>query len=179
MRLTAKPRSKAVALLLPSLCCAACAPDTTDLQAFVATQAPDPAAATRPAEAPVQPFAYRSAARRSPFAPAVRSVSPPSAKPRHGPLAATPLDEVRLVGTLVGGGERYGLFRDPEGAVHRLAVGDPLGTDGGAIDSISDTAVQLTETVRDGAGGWKNRSRSLALANESGTDTQANSEDAS
>lgn len=179
MRIAAKPPSKTIALLLPWLCCTACAPDTADLQAFVATQVPDRPATTRPAEASAQPFAYRSAARRSPFAPAVQSAAPPSAKPRHGPLAATPLDEVRLVGTLVGRGERYGLFQAPDGAVHRLAVGDPLGTDGGAIDSISETTVQLTETVRDGAGGWKNRSRSLALASESGVNTQANSEDAS
>lgn len=179
MRITAKPPSKAIALLLPSMCCAACAPDTADLKAFVAAQALDPPAATRPAETSAQPFAYRSAARRSPFAPAVQRAAPPSAKPRRGPLAATPLDEVRLVGTLVGRGERYGLFQAPDGTVHRLAVGDPLGTDGGAIDSISETAVLLTETVRDGAGGWKNRSRSLALANESGADSQANKEDAS
>lgn len=169
MRTTADLPAKAIALL-SLCCCAACSPDVADLEALVTAQPAEVVGPTQAAEASSAPFAYRSTAKRSPFAPAVQRAAPPSVGPRHGPLADTPLDDVRLVGTLAGQGERYGLFQSADGTVHRVAVGDPLGTDGGIVDSVSETAVQLTETVRDGAGGWTNRSRTLAMANESNAD---------
>lgn len=153
---------------LLALICAACSPDMADLEALTAGEDAKFAPTTRPANARPAAFAYRSAERRSPFAPPVQGAPPSNPQPRHGPLADVPLAEVRLVGTLAGQGASYGLFQGPNGAVHRLAVGDPLGLNSGYVEGISEAAVQLVETVRDGAGGWRRERRSLSMAGESG-----------
>ena len=167
--ITTSARDQRRRALLPALLpliCAACSPDMADLEALTAGEDAKFAPTTRPADARPAPFAYRSAAKRSPFAPPVQGAPPSNPQPRHGPLADVPLAEVRLVGTLAGQGASYGLFQGPDGAVHRLAIGDPLGLNSGYVEGISEAAVQLVETVRDGAGGWRRERRSLSMANE-------------
>lgn len=162
-------RRRSLLALLPivmPLLCAACSADMADLEALTAGEGAEFAPTTQSVNAQPAPFAYRSAAKRSPFAPPVQGAPPSNPQPRHGPLADVPLAEVRLVGTLAGQGASYVLFQGPDGAVHRLAVGDPLGLNSGYVEGISEAAVQLVETVRDGAGGWRQEKRSLSMAGE-------------
>ncbi len=57
----------------------------------------------------------------------------------------------------------YALVRDPAGGVHKVQVGDYLGTDHGRITSIDEIEVQLMEIVSDGTGGWVERARTVTL----------------
>lgn len=115
---------------------------------------------------------YEHADERSPFmarrpraeeAPTGSSeLAPDLARPRE-PLEAYVLESLNLVGTLVVGGQRSALVRDPDGKVHRLTTGDYLGTDFGRIVSITAASVQLVEVVATGQGGWLERTRSLTF----------------
>ena len=114
---------------------------------------------------------YRSAAQRSPFAPASAvepAVAQTGAKPDAArgkePLEFFSLEQLRLVGTLAGRGTTHALIRDPSGAVHRLAAGDHLGAGHGRVEIVREGAVELVEMVADGAGGWIRRRRTLVLA---------------
>ena len=57
----------------------------------------------------------------------------------------------------------FGLVRDPDGGVHKVQVGDYMGTDHGRITSIEEVEIQLMEIVSDGIGGWVERSRTVAM----------------
>ena len=79
------------------------------------------------------------------------------------PLEQYPLDGLRLVGTLSTDGRNSALVRDPQGKVHRVYVGEHMGSDFGRIVSITDSAVQLVETVSNDQGGWIERTRHISL----------------
>jgi type IV pilus assembly protein PilP len=55
------------------------------------------------------------------------------------------------------------LVVDPENVVHRIVVGNFLGQNEGRVTAISETQIDLTELVADGAGGWLERQATLAL----------------
>lgn len=115
---------------------------------------------------------YDEADRRSPFVARLpeaeqpprgsEDLAPDLARPRE-PLEAFGLGELDLVGTLQVGGQPSALVRSPDGQVHRLRVGDHLGSDFGRIVSITDASVQLVEVVPTGRGGWLERSTRLSL----------------
>ena len=150
--------------LLPLLAlCAGCTAESPDWESLVAATPPPAAALTPSPDAQPPPVVYRSAQLRSPFAPETRHAARPTAHEPKGPLAAVPLDQVRLVGTLAGRGARFALVQGPGDEVHRLTVGDALGSDGGRIDAVQESSVRLVEVVRDGAGGWRRRVQTLAL----------------
>jgi type IV pilus assembly protein PilP len=79
------------------------------------------------------------------------------------PLEAFPLDQLALVGTLTIDGMSSALVRDPRGIVHRLHVGNHLGSDFGRIVGITGEAVQLVEIVPTGRGGWVQRTNMMTL----------------
>lgn len=115
---------------------------------------------------------YRVADRRSPFQarqPESREwpmgnagLAPDASRPRE-PLEAYDLEQLDLVGTLTVGGQASALIEAPDGNVHRLRVGDRLGTDHGRIVGIDEASVQLVEIVPTGRGGWIERSTQLSL----------------
>ena len=150
--------------VLPLLAlCSSCTSESPDWDSLVGA-APPPAVAPEPRhDAQPPPVGYRSAQLRSPFAPETRNAVRPIADEPKGPLAAVPLDQVRLVGTLAGRGARFALVQGPGDEVHRLAVGDALGSDGGRIDAVQESSVRLVEVVLDGAGGWHRRVQTLTL----------------
>jgi len=57
----------------------------------------------------------------------------------------------------------YGLVRDPNGGVHRVQMGDYMGTDNGKILAIDENGIELLEIVSDGTGGWVERERTVNL----------------
>lgn len=129
-----------------------------------------------PPAASREPFSYAARDLRSPFQPppALKPVSaagqpmtaPDFERPK-GRLEQFPLAQLRLVGNLSSLEMRVALVRDPDGMVHRVAVGEHMGTDFGRIVAIGDAGIELVEIVRD-AGGWMERPRFIALAGDEG-----------
>lgn len=147
-----------------------------DIKAFIAKVDAKPKGriAPLPEFASYEPFTYGTANRRSPFeAPII--VPPKSAEQRRNVGVKPPQDHVKqflerfnfssltMVGTLEQSGGSWALVQDAEGGVHRVQVGDFMGTSWGQIESINDTRIDLTEIVNDGAGGWLRRPRTLEL----------------
>jgi len=81
----------------------------------------------------------------------------------YEPLEAYELAMLKLVGTLVLGGEAHGLVRAPDGRVHRVETGSYLGRNQGRVISIGAAAIQLVELVPGSGRGWAERSASLSL----------------
>ena len=73
------------------------------------------------------------------------------------------LDTLMMVGTFSKESSDWALIRDPDGTVHRVAVGNYLGKNHGKVSSISPDEVELSEFIADGAGGWLVRDASIAL----------------
>ncbi len=115
---------------------------------------------------------YTAADERSPFvarlpeaeeqAQGSEELAPDMTRPRET-LEAYRLSELRLVGTLVEDGQPSALVRAPDGQVHRLYVGNHMGSDFGRIVSITSSSVQLVEVVPTGRGGWIERTTRLEL----------------
>ncbi|MCS6785791.1 MAG: pilus assembly protein PilP [Thiobacillaceae bacterium] len=74
-----------------------------------------------------------------------------------------PLDGLRMVGTLKRGGQLVALVRTPDNAIYQVRVGSRIGQNFGVVTAISDTAIQIRETVQDGVGDWIQTTASLSL----------------
>ncbi|TDB02630.1 pilus assembly protein PilQ [Halomonas marinisediminis] len=115
---------------------------------------------------------YTYADLRSPFVPRMpeeeepaevaTDLAPDLGREREA-LEAYSLGELRLVGTLTEGGQPSALVHAPDGQVHRLRVGNHMGSDFGRIVSITSSTVQLIEIVPTGRGGWVERTTRLEL----------------
>lgn len=115
---------------------------------------------------------YDEADRRSPFVARLpeteqpprgsEGLAPDLTRSRE-PLEAFSLGQLDLVGTLTSGGQPSALVRSPSGTVHRLRVGNHMGSDFGRIISITSSSVQLIEVVPTGRGGWIERTTQLTL----------------
>ncbi len=122
---------------------------------------------------PYQAFAYGASNMRSPFEPpvVVKPVDPnkKSANVKPDPnrvkqfLEQFNIGAIAMVGTLSQGSRLYGLVRDPNGGVHRVQIGDYMGTDNGKISAINENRIELLEIVSDGTGGWVERERTVNL----------------
>jgi type IV pilus assembly protein PilP len=73
------------------------------------------------------------------------------------------LDTLVMVGTFSKESSDWALVKDPDGVVHRVAVGNYMGKNHGKVTVISNDEVQLSEFISDGAGGWLVREASMAL----------------
>lgn len=119
-----------------------------------------------------QAVTYDRAGARSPFLPerpeleskSIEGIDlAPNLDRARDPLEQYSLDGLRLVGTLSTDGRNSALVRDPQGKVHRVYVGEHMGTDFGRIVGITDSSVQLVEIVSNGQGGWDERARNISL----------------
>jgi type IV pilus assembly protein PilP len=68
-----------------------------------------------------------------------------------------------MVGTFAKESSEWALIRDPDGVVHRIAVGNYMGKNHGKVNAIHADDVELSEFIADGAGGWLVREASMAL----------------
>ncbi|MDR5906375.1 pilus assembly protein PilP [Franzmannia qiaohouensis] len=89
--------------------------------------------------------------------------APDPERPRE-PLERYALSELELVGTLTVNAQPSALLRAPQGQVHRLRVGNYLGSDDGRIVSITGASIVLVETVRE-RNAWVERTREMTLPN--------------
>lgn len=78
-------------------------------------------------------------------------------------LESYPLDTLKFVGTLEKDGRQWAIVTSPDNLVHRVKIGNHLGTNYGEIVSISETKIKLIEIIRDGMGGWIEREAALSL----------------
>ena len=122
---------------------------------------------------PYQAFAYGASDARSPFEPpvVVKPVDPnrKTATVKPDPnrvkqfLEQFNAGQIAMVGTLSQGSRLFGLVRDPNGGVHRVQLGDYMGSDHGKILAIDENRIELQEIVSDGTGGWVERERTVNL----------------
>jgi type IV pilus assembly protein PilP len=73
------------------------------------------------------------------------------------------LDSLRMVGTMDNEDNQWGIIQDPEGAVHRIKVGNYLGRNTGKILNVFEDRIELREIVRNSQGRWEERQAAIAL----------------
>lgn len=81
-------------------------------------------------------------------------------------LESFELDSLRMVGTLEDQSTQWGIVRDPDGTVHRVKVGNYMGTNIGKILNIFEDRIELREIIRNPEGRWIEREAALALAEQ-------------
>ena len=155
----------------------ACSNDMSDLTAYIESVKARPAEPIPPIP-PVQtytPYAYEGLTGRDPFRPSTSEGSddlaatsnvggprPDANRPREY-LEQFELDTLAMVGTFSMGDSHWGLVRDPNGVVHRVAVEDYIGKNHGRVTFIQETQIGLSELITDGLGGWLVREASMAV----------------
>jgi len=117
---------------------------------------------------PFDTYAYTSSARRSPFVPGGSGAGSamrnrPADRRNHEFLEQFSLDTLKMVGTLSLAGNRYGLVATKDGRVHRVVIGEHIGTNDGKITDITPSKIALVEIIPDGLGGYIERPAALGL----------------
>jgi type IV pilus assembly protein PilP len=150
--------------------------DFADLDSFMAEKRARPGGiiAPIPTFKAYEAFAYSATTLRSPFdrpievreiaqLQAISSIKPDDSRAKEF-LEQFTFDSLRMVGTLERGQGNWTLITDPEGGVHRVAVGNFLGRSHGKIVEMTDTYVAVVEIVSDGTqDGWVERPRTIKL----------------
>jgi len=151
--------------------------DFSDLDAFMAEKRARPGGiiAPIPTFKAYEAFAYSATQLRSPFdrpievreitqLQAISSIKPDDDRPKEF-LEQFTFDSLAMVGTLERGDQEWTLVRDPEGGIHRVAVGNYMGRNHGKIVEMTDSYVAVVEIVSDGTeGGWVERPRTIELS---------------
>lgn len=156
---------------------AACSNDMSDLTGYIEDVKARPAEPIPPIP-PVQtytPYVYEGLTGRDPFRPSTNEGSddvaatgnkggprPDANRPREY-LEQFELDTLSMVGTFSMGDSHWGLVRDPNGVVHRVAVNNYIGKNHGRVTFIQETQLGLSELITDGLGGWLVREASMAV----------------
>jgi len=164
-------------LIFLALTLSACGGDTVDLDAYIVEVKSRPAEPIPPIP-PVKtytPYVYEGITGRDPFRPSTSEGSddavatsnydgpkPDASRPREY-LERFELDTLAMVGTLALEGTQWGLIRDPDGVVHRVAINNYIGKNHGRVSSIRETQLGLSELITDGLGGWLVREASVAI----------------
>jgi type IV pilus assembly protein PilP len=86
----------------------------------------------------------------------------PNPDRRREPLEAFPLDNLKMVGTLRKQGASFVLVQ-ADHTIFQAKVGTYIGQNYGRVTRITDSEVELKETVQDAAGEWVERTAKLEL----------------
>lgn len=171
-------RARQTLIMIATLVLAGCSVGNQfdDIRAFMSEvqNKPQPGIQPLPEFEAYQPFTYGASNRRSPFEPPV--VIPPKTDIQRRNIGVKPppdhvkqylerftLTTLQMVGYLKRDDGTWALVEDNQGGVHRVQVGDYMGTNWGQIESITDTRIDVTEIVSDGASGWLRRPRTIEL----------------
>jgi type IV pilus assembly protein PilP len=151
--------------------------DFSDLDAFMQEKRSRPGGiiAPIPTFKAYEAFGYSATTLRSPFErpievreiaqlQAVSAIKPDENRAKEF-LEQFTLDSLSMVGTLDRGDSSWVLIKDPQGGVHRVAVGNYLGRSHGKITETTETYVAVVEIVTDGSeDGWVERPRTIKLS---------------
>jgi type IV pilus assembly protein PilP len=167
----------AITLLVVTALLTACSGKQDDLNRYIAEVKARPATPIPPIP-PVRtytPYLYEGLMGRDPFRQSTSEGSdkvaqnsnakgprPDLQRPREY-LERYELDTLAMVGTFSKESSEWALIRDPDGVIHRVAVGNYIGKNHGKVKGISNNEVQLSEFIADGTGGWLVRDASVAL----------------
>jgi type IV pilus assembly protein PilP len=176
-RLSRNSRPLVVTVIVLSTLLTACSGRQDDLNRYIAEVKARPATPIPPIP-PVRtytPYVYEGLLGRDPFRQSTSEGSdqvtqsgnssgprPDLQRPREY-LERFELDTLSMVGTFSKESSEWALIRDPDGVIHRVAVGNYIGKNHGKISNISNNEVQLSEFIADGIGGWLVRDASVAL----------------
>ena len=172
--------NRAVSFILAAVAAvtlAACGAQEDDLNRYIADVKARPATPIPPIPAvrTYTPYKYEGLLGRDPFRQSTSEGADQVAAggPAKGPrpdlqrpreyLERFELDTLTMVGTFEKETSEWALVQDPDGVVHRVAVGNYMGKNHGKVSVISNDEVQLSEFIADGAGGWLVREASMAL----------------
>lgn len=146
-----------------------CSARDSDLQKFIEATRREPGGRVEPLPEvkPYEAYVYADQELRSPFVPggsggAGANLRPDSHRNREY-LEQFSLDTLKMVGTLNLGGGHFGLVQTKDGRVHRVVIGEHIGTNDGKITDISASKIALVEIIPDGLGGYIERPAALAL----------------
>jgi len=164
-------------LAVSVLTLSACGSQQDDLDRYIAEVKDRPATPIPPIP-PVRtytPYEYEGLAGRDPFRQSTSEGAeqvaetqnttgprPDFSRPREY-LERFELDTLAMVGTFSKESNDWALIKDPDGVVHRVAVGNYIGQNHGKVSVIRDDEVLLSEFISDGAGGWLIRDATIAL----------------
>jgi type IV pilus assembly protein PilP len=171
------PRTLLMLLVTGTVLAACSGRDFADLDAFMAEKLARPGGiiAPIPTFKAYEAFAYSATTLRSPFdrpievreiaqLQAISAVKPDDDRAKEF-LEQYTFDSLRMVGTLERGEGNWTLITDPDGGVHRVALGNFLGRHHGKIVEMTDTYVAVVEIVSDGTqDGWVERPRAIKLS---------------
>jgi len=168
--------SSSLLALACSLLMACGSGDFEDLDRALATARNRPAGVVEPlpAFAPLPPRSYLASGQRSPFhSPLLdvgsemlggSAVAAPDFSRQRSALEALPLASLRMVGSMLVDGQRWGLI-EGGGRIFTVAVGDFVGQNYGRVSTVNELRIELLEKIPSGNGGWRLRPRSMVLKN--------------
>jgi type IV pilus assembly protein PilP len=169
---------RAISVLLPVLLLAACGgQDDMDEYVQQAKARPPIPIEPLPEIKPFSPMAYQRSDQRSPFIepqPETSSKVDGKVKPECAQIVANREKEVleryslaslSMQGSIGRQGQLWALIRTPDGHAMRVGLNQYMGLDQGRVIKITNTHVDLMETVPDGKGCWVTRETQLAMAN--------------
>jgi type IV pilus assembly protein PilP len=162
--------SLAAGAMLALLALAGCSGRDASLNNFIASTRTESGGRVQPLPEvkPYEAFRYDDKSLRSPFVPGGSGgaqsggLRPDSHRNREY-LEQFSLDTLKMVGTLNLGGKYYGLVQTKDGRVHRVTVGEYVGTNEGRIMDITPSRIALSEIIPDGQGGYIERPAALGL----------------
>lgn len=168
-------KAAVVVMSLPLL--AACMQDQDNLNRYIAEVKARPAAPIPPIPSvkTYTPYDYEGLAGRDPFRMSTSEGADeavvgtagdgprPDLQRTREYLERFDLDTLTMVGTFSKESSNWALIRDPDRVVHRVSVGNYMGKNHGKVMLIEADAVELSEFIADGAGGWLVRPASMAL----------------
>jgi type IV pilus assembly protein PilP len=146
-----------------------CSSRDNDLSHFIEATKKEPGGRVEPLPEvkPYEAYAYADQDLRSPFVPGGTGGGSAGLRPDNHRnreyLEQYSLDTLKMVGTLNLGGGHFGLVETKDGRVHRVVVGEHLGTNDGKITDITAAKIALIEIIPDGLGGYIERPAALAL----------------
>lgn len=73
------------------------------------------------------------------------------------------LDSLRMVGTMENRESQWGIVLGPDGAVHRIKVGNYIGKNSGKVLNVFEDRIEIREIVKNSQGRWEERQATIAL----------------
>lgn len=87
----------------------------------------------------------------------------PDPQRQREPLEKYPLDNLAMKGTIGSQGQVWALITATDNTLHRVTVGNYIGSYDGKIKTVTNDYVELVELIPDGSGCWKERLTKLEM----------------